>query len=529
MSDDGQKPKKRSLSEISHLFLSNVRDRQTDGAAPPQRTPPQPMQQPAQWTPPQSAPQGPRTDESIDLTPEEFARMYGGGAAAGAQPAPSAEPRRKAVPVTAIIGAHLNGKQFDYVKRYARHRAASAGRVGLIELDASELRLMCFDPTGGSPIAGPEADLPLDCAEPRRMNEALEEMNWDVEQWLVLLPNPRTPEARALLREIDHWTLLCTSDHDGVVSGYRMLKGLAEAVRPRLSLSVLDAADEGQDARVFQKLSSVCQQFLDWHVDAEPAVRGVETVGEHLVLLYRPTRDKAQLATAPQWGVVAEFIDRARAALEEAAASAVEQPTMESQAMRDPSILEEARALIADVVVPNEPRTPDVPLESSAARSPAESPVVLTAGPHHDDSIVEVIDLPGADASNQTILAAVLRKAGNALIECPLRPPMCVEARLAVGRDRGLVLLVAASQGLGELRSIAGAYRWLAENRELIGMALPQFSIDARQTPRLRLLVDRADLAADALQTMLASEQVSIQAYRKIRWGERLGVFLEAA
>ena len=41
--------------------------------------------------------------------------------------------------------------------------------------------------------------------------------------------------------------------------------------------------------------------------------------------------------------------------------------------------------------------------------------------------------------------------------------------------------------------------------------------------------VDRADLAADTLQTMLASEHVSIQAYRKIRWGERLGVFLEAA
>jgi hypothetical protein len=524
MSDDGQKPKKRSLSEISHLFLSNVRDRQTDGAPPPHRTPPQ-SQQP-QWTPPQHQPPAPRTDESIDLTPEEFARMYGGAAQ------PAAEPRRKAVPLTAIVGAHLNGKQFDYVKRYARHRATATGRVGLIELDASELRIMCFDPTGGH-AAEKDADLPLECAEPRQMSEALEEMNWDVEQWLVLLPNPRTPEARALLREVNHWTLLCTSDHDGVVSGYRMLKGLAESIRPRLALSVLDAADEAQDARVHQKLSSVCQQFLDWQLDAESPVRPAETVSEHLVLLYRPTRDKAQLATAPQWGVVAEFIDRARASLEEAAALAAaapeEEQTMESQDMRDPSVLEEARALIADVGVPNESRTPDVPLESARAHAAIESPLVPVPSAHHDDSVVEVIDLPGADASNQTILAAVLRKSGNALIECPLRPPMCVEARLAVGRDRGLVLLVAASQGLGELRSIAAAYRWLAENRELIGMALPQFSIDVRQTPRLRLLVDRADLAADTLQTMLASEHVSIQAYRKIRWGERLGVFLEAA
>lgn len=528
MSDDGQKPKKRSLSEISHLFLSNVRDRQTDGAAPPQRTPPAQGQVPPQWTPPQPAPQGPRTDESIDLTPEEFARMYG---SATANPQAPAEPRRKAVPVTAILGAHLNGKQFDYVKRYARHRTSAVGRVGLVELDASELRLMCFDPAGGN-APEQDADLPLECAEPRQMSEALEELNWDVEQWIVLLPNPRTPEARALLRAIDHWTLLCTSDHDGVVSCYRMLKGLAEAARPQLALSVLDAADAAHADRVYQKLSSVCQQFLAWPLDAEPAVRAAEHVSEHLVLLYRPTRDKAQLAAAPQWAIVAEFIERARVAREEAAmvaASAQDQQMTEPNEMHDPAVLEEARALIADVGVPDEPRTPDVPLEAAPHHAPAESAVVPANAAHRDDSIVEVIDLPGADASNQTILAAVLRRAGNALIECPLRPPMCVEARLAVGRDRGLVLLVAASQGLGEMRSIANAYRWLAENRELIGMALPQFSIDARQTPRLRLLVDRADLTADALQTMLASEHVSIQAYRKIRWGERLGVFLEAA
>ena len=140
-----------------------------------------------------------------------------------------------------------------------------------------------------------------------------------------------------------------------------------------------------------------------------------------------------------------------------------------------------------------------------------------------------MIDLPSQDASGQSILSAVIKKAAGSLIECPLRPPMCVEARIAVDRDRTLVLLVVASQGLGELRSISSAYRWLRENRELIGMALPQFSIDPRQSPRLRLLVDRADLTAEALQAMLGSDHVSVQAYRKLRWGERLGVFLEAA
>jgi hypothetical protein len=60
-------------------------------------------------------------------------------------------------------------------------------------------------------------------------------------------------------------------------------------------------------------------------------------------------------------------------------------------------------------------------------------------------------------------------------------------------------------------------------------MALPQLVIDPQQTPRLRLLVDRADLSADILQPLLQSQHISVQAYRKLRWGQKLGVFLEAA
>ena len=114
-----ESPKKRSLSEISHLFLSSVRERQTEGASRPKRTPP--------------------TDVSIDLTPEEFARVYGDGAQA-------AEGQHRPVPISAVIAAHLNGTQFDRTKEYARSLASRMGRVGLIEVDASELRLMCFEP-----------------------------------------------------------------------------------------------------------------------------------------------------------------------------------------------------------------------------------------------------------------------------------------------------------------------------------------------------------------------------------------------
>ena len=96
---------------------------------------------------------------------------------------------------------------------------------------------------------------------------------------------------------------------------------------------------------------------------------------------------------------------------------------------------------------------------------------------------------------------------------------MCGEVRLAVSRDRGIVLFAVAREGLGELRSIGHALRWVSENRTLLGMALPQFAIDTNQSPRLRLLVDQSDLSADLLQPVLQSEHVTVQSYRKLRWG----------
>jgi hypothetical protein len=502
--------KKRSLTEISHLFLSSIRDRQNDGSQRPQRTPPP-------------------SDQSIDLTPEEFARVYGGGEQ------PPATPERKPVPISAIIGAHLNGKQFDRVKQYARHLADRVGRIGLIEVDASELRIMVFEAAeqSGPGEIDPQA---AECVEPRLMIESLEELNWDVEHWLLLLPNPRTMEAKSLLREIDHWVLLSTCDHDGVVSSYRMLKGMADTHRPLLTLSLLDAVDESEVTRVFQKLSSVCHQFLDWPLDFESAVQPCPQIAEHLVLFYRPNRDKAQMATGSQWTAISDFLAAGKAA-EDAAVRA--QLSAEPEPPATPGATETVQEIpmtappnpptfvATEVSIPAEPKPQPIP-------QPASTEIPLAASrtpgaPAVNDVLDDVIDLPGGDMSGQSILAAVLRKNTGDLIECPLRPPMCLEARLAVGRDRSIVLLAVANQGLHELQFIGQAYRWLKENRELIAMALPQFAIDPNQTPALRLLVDRADLTADILQPMLQSQQITVQAYRKLRWGEKRGVFLEAA
>ena len=75
----------------------------------------------------------------------------------------------------------------------------------------------------------------------------------------------------------------------------------------------------------------------------------------------------------------------------------------------------------------------------------------------------------------------------------------------------------------------AARIRWLCENRTLIAMALPQFAIEPTHSPRLQLLIDQADLSAAILQPLLKSEHVTVQTYRKLRWGGKTGLLLEAA
>ena len=530
--DDNSQPldPKKTLSEISHLFLSSIREKQTNGAPRPQRK--GPGQTPADGQAKAAKPQAaPRTDQSIDLTPEEFAQVYGGPGKdqiAAAESAAPAEPeRRAAAPVSAVIASHLNGKQFDRVKEYARHLAGQVGRVGLIELDASEFRLMCFEP-GATPgdladAAAASAQTP-ECYDARQIAEAIEELGCDVRRWIVLLTTPRVPEAKALLRQVDHWVLLTTCDHDGVVSAYRSLKGLIEpSHKPRVTLALLDPPAEPEMVAVYRKLAGVCQQFLGLRLEAEPAVRRSFRIAEHLVLLCRPTRDKAQLANPPQWAILADFLANARAAAaepEDAVVETIERADEQaaeplSQTVQDPMTVEEPPQPMAAQPAVSHPATP-VP-------TPLGSPTPSA------DGFQEVLDLPDAAATSDAVLSAVLRQNQGAFVECPVRAPMCSDVRIAVGRDRGIVLFAVAREGLGDLRSIGLAYKWVRENRALLGMALPQFAIDTHQSPRLRLLVDQSDLSADALQPVLQSEHVTVQSYRKLRWDDRIGLLLDAA
>jgi len=96
MSDQSPKSN-RPLSEISHLFLSSIRDAASNGMPRPQRTPP-------------------KANVSMDLTPEEYAQVFGAEAQTEGTPAQHLDESERIAPITAIIGAHLSGSQFDRVK-----------------------------------------------------------------------------------------------------------------------------------------------------------------------------------------------------------------------------------------------------------------------------------------------------------------------------------------------------------------------------------------------------------------------------
>jgi hypothetical protein len=291
--------------------------------------------------------------------------------------------------------------------------------------------------------------------------------------------------------------------------------------RPRLTLALLNAADQVEAGKVYRKIAGVCEQFLSWKMEAEPAVEPTDLVTEHVSLSFSPPRDRSD-AAAPQWELVLDFLSKvqaesgrppARAEAAEAQIELIETET-ESTAPID--------ALTTEPAVEPAPQAPNGAIEEPMQTAHSPSAAVI-----EDDS--EVTDLPDGEVTEAAVLAAVMSKPAAGLIQCPIHPPACPQAALAVGRDRRLVLLAIARKGLGELRSIALAYRWVIENRPLISMALPQLSIDALAHPSLKLLVDRADAGADLLLPMTEHGSVTVQTYRKLRWAGKTGLLLEAA
>ncbi|HEV8290830.1 MAG TPA: hypothetical protein VGP94_02865 [Tepidisphaeraceae bacterium] len=494
MHDQPKNP--RSLSDISHLFLSSVRERQTGSSARPQRTPP----------PKNDA----RDSRDSDLTPQEFQHVL--------NDAPESPSEAVAVPpVRAVIASHLGSRQFDAVRCYARSLASSGRRIGLIWIDVSEFALLTYEPD--ERVQERHHDSANECFDGRVMREAIAELNCDLECWVLAVANPRVAEGRALLKDVPRWVLLSGKDHDAVVACYRTLKGLADLHRPRLSIAALDTTDPAESEQVFSKMASTCMQFLNWPLEAEPPVEDAPHVAECTVLHCSVQGDKAQLATAGHWQVVAELLEQAHDSDEDDAEPLTPEKVIHPSEMFSNEAAHKPRQPTADDLAAQARirRLVSVPRIDPTPAPPAPKPAGAS----------EVIELH--DEQGGSLLDAVMRHSMAEIIECPVRPPMCPDARLAISRDRRLMLIAAAGHGLRELRDIGLAYRWLVDNRALLAMALPQLAVDAKQMPHLRLLVDQADLNADVLQPIFQVNTVTICSYRKLRWGERNGLLLEAA
>jgi hypothetical protein len=507
MKDHPMDPK-RSLSEISHLFLSDVRNSQQAGDSPrPKRIPPG----------------APRKESTIDLTAEEFAAAFGSDDEAipadafGLEDEAPITLNSGAAQVSIVMASHLKDSSRQGLRLYARQLASEVGRVGLIEVDAADFYVSCFEAQGGQ-AATPAVVNELDA---RRMSETLSELSFDVDRWLISLPNPRTAEARDLLRAAPHWTLLTSADHDSVIATYRALKGLAEFGKPAISLVVLDARNEEQAAAVLGKLDSVGRQFLGCEITGEPPVRPVSEVTEHFLLHCRSTQDKAQLASAPQWQVLEQFMLGKIAPSRESTESKGNPMRIETSAEENTTgharPAEPMKAATAQ-------RTESIAPAISATVAVAQKPTCIE--PH----ISEVIELDG-DVADQAVLNAVARQGGadGKWVQCPLRPPTCPGAILAIGRDHRLIMLAMSGDGLANLKSIGMGLKWMSDNGELIRMALPQLAIETTSTPTVHLLVDHADLSADVLQPLLHSGVVTVQAYRRLKWGNKRALLLEAA
>ena len=515
-----------SLSEISHLFLSSLRTRQTGGAPRPKRIPP---------------PKQP----SVDLTPEEFEQVIGNDTATAELPVP---------PVKAVLASHFGAGQLDALQKYAASQASSGRRVGLIVIDAAEFRIQTFESGDGEAHETVEAHR----FDERAIRDAINELNCDLDIWLLAVLNPHLPESRNLLRKIKHWTLLTGCDHEAVVSAYRALKSVEDIARPRLSLAAVVPSAPADAEATFRRLAGVASQFLDWPAESEPAVQPSGGVCRCDVIRISLPPDKAQTATGVHWQLVEELLEQAKfappaessAAKPVAAAAPAPQASPRrippaSSACNDGRLSEPSlpkRSLAQSSTSVSTPVSEPIPAAVAVAIAASERPRIepelpmstQVTGPRLADSapiqdISDVIALTESDRGPEGVLLAVLRNSGGELVECPLRPPMCPAARLAITRDRRVMLLAVAGQGLADLKAIGQAFRWLAENRPLISMALPQFALDTTQMPGLRLLVDHADANAELLQPLFELSTVQIQTYRRLRWGENTGLLLEAA
>ena len=398
-----------SLSEISHLFLTELRQRQTNGAARPARKPPGEAMPRAEALPPVAG---------GDEKPAEIAVGSGAG-----EETETISPARRSISL--VIAHHLGAAAARGALDYARHVAATSGPVALIELAEEGLRISSLE------ASAPEGDLPgavaAEAVNFKVISHALEELSWDIGNWLIFLPAPRSQGAQEIISRIGRWTLLVGAADETVVGGYRALKGLlSESVRPTVSLAVAGAEDQTQADLIHRKLDRAARQFLNVELLNEGRVASAPDARAHVALCCRCTAG----VTQEHWNAVAAW------AVKAFGAEAVDENQTAHGAndgCKDASLdamVEEASDEAADafdLAVEEQPveSSETGPIESTGARESFAEPIPMKITPteqgHDSASFDQVLDLSSA-ADSAGILDAIL-KAHPDWIAAPGGPP----------------------------------------------------------------------------------------------------------
>jgi len=483
MSDSTPTPRP-SLSEISHLFLTELRQRQTNGAARPSRKPPAV----STVEPSVVSNVAPPAVNNIDPPATDLSAP------------PIVENNIVAATertISLLVAHHLGASASTRVLEYARQMAANTGPVALIELADEGLRITSLD------ASNPDDESPAPTsAEPvsyKAISHALEEMSWDIQHWLVFLPNPRSQSAPELLSQIDQWTLLVTAADETVVGGYRALKGLlSDSAKPSISVAVAGAEGDAQADLIHRKLDRATRQFLGVSLKNHGRVTSATDAQAHVALCCRCTAG----VTQEHWNAVIAWAVSSSAATD---AEPVDSTPMDSV---EPPAVSAVEPIVTESIPEPIPMKLTQPAPSKA--------------PHSFD---QVLDL-SASAESAEILSAILQH-HTEWIAAPISAPAYKSAKIVIDRE-GCLTLLAVANCLDELSAISRAYAWLTENRSLLRMALPQLNIDAASMPRLSLFVDQSDVSATTLGSLLQGSHVEIKPYRRLRWAEKSGLLLAA-
>jgi len=184
---------------------------------------------------------------------------------------------------------------------------AEAGHIGLIEADGAELAVTCFEKDGG-PAASP---LSVDSQDARKIAEVLNELAYDVDRWLICLPNARTTESRELFGPRRIGVMLTTADHEGVVATYRALKGLSELGRRRVSAGGSGCPRRSACRCGISQAGRGERQFLHCGLETGSLLRPASDVSEQAVLHCHQNGQKPICEPGLHWRIIRDLMSNA--------------------------------------------------------------------------------------------------------------------------------------------------------------------------------------------------------------------------